>query len=127
VKAPGVLIRIPITLVGDADLAKFEMALDRLAAADVQLEITRTPARQEVIIGGQSELHLEITIDRLKRGHGLRFEYGAPQIAYLETITRPYEVDYTHKRQSGGIGQFARVRILFEPSPLAQASSSRTI
>src|SRR5262245_47364120 len=116
--APGALIRIPITLVGDADLAKFESLLDQLAAGDPQVEITRTPDREDVVIGGVSELHLELTIDWLKRGHGLHFQVGAPQVAYLETITRPYEADYTHKRQSGGTGQFARIRILFEPLPL---------
>lgn len=114
---PGALIRIPITLIGEADPAPFEVALEKLVAVDPELEISRTPARQRIILGGVSERHLELAADRLIREHGLRLQFGAPEVAYLETISRPTEQVYTHKRQSGGTGQFARVGIRFEPLP----------
>jgi elongation factor G len=117
VTKPGAVIRIPITLIGEADPARFEAALEQLAALDRQLEIARTPVRQRVILGGMSERHLELAADRLIREHGLQLQFGAPEIAYLETISRTIEQDYTHKRQSGGTGQFARIRIRFEPLP----------
>jgi elongation factor G len=117
VTKPGALIRIPVTLAGEADPAPFEAALDMLAASDRALEIARTPVRQRVILGGTSERHLELAADRLIREHGFQLQFGAPEVAYLETISRAIEQDYTHKRQSGGTGQFARVGIRFEPLP----------
>jgi elongation factor G len=62
------------------------------------------------------ELHLEILVDRMKREFKVEANVGAPEVAYCETITKSYEVDYTHKKQSGGAGQFAKVKILFEPT-----------
>ena len=63
------------------------------------------------------ELHLEIIVDRMKREFKVDANVGAPQVAYRETITRPAEIDYTHKKQTGGAGQYARVKIRFEPLP----------
>lgn len=115
---PGALIRIPITLIGEADPAQFGVALEMLAASDRGLEVVRTPVLQRVILGGMSERHLELAVDRLIRQHGFQLQFGASEVAYLETISRAIEQDYTHKRQSGGTGQFARVKIRFEPLPL---------
>jgi elongation factor G len=67
------------------------------------------------VIKGMGELHLEIIVDRMKREFKVEANVGAPQVAYRETITRPSVIDYTHKKQSGGAGQFARVKIEFEP------------
>ena len=66
------------------------------------------------------ELHLEILVDRMKREFKVEANVGAPEVAYCETITKSYEVDYTHKKQSGGAGQFAKVKILFEPAALGE-------
>ena len=66
---------------------------------------------------GMGELHLDILIDRLKREFKVEANIGAPQVAYRETITKEIEVDYTHKKQSGGSGQFARVKMTFSPNP----------
>ncbi len=63
------------------------------------------------------ELHLDIIVDRMRREFKVEATVGAPQVAYRETITRTHEEDYTHKKQSGGTGQFARVKIVFEPNP----------
>ena len=69
------------------------------------------------MIKGMGELHLEIIVDRMKREFKVEAKVGAPQVAYRETITRTVEQDYTHKKQTGGSGQFARVKIRFEPLP----------
>ena len=69
------------------------------------------------MIKGMGELHLEIIVDRMKREFKVDANVGAPQVAYRETITRNSEVDYTHKKQTGGAGQFARVKLRFEPLP----------
>ena len=98
-KAPGALIRIPITLVGDADPAAFEAALETLAASDPQIEIKRTPVRQRAILGRVSERRLEITAQRLIREYGFQLQFGTPEVAYLETILRTVDQDCTHKRR----------------------------
>src|SRR5690606_28314696 len=69
----------------------------------------------QTIIAGMGELHLDILVDRMKREFKVEANVGAPQVAYRESITRQAEIDYTHKKQSGGSGQFARVKIIFEP------------
>ena len=73
------------------------------------------PRAAQTVIKGMGELHLEIIVDRLKREFKVDANVGAPQVAYRETITRPSEVDYTHKKQTGGAGQFARIKLRFEP------------
>ena len=77
-----------------------------------------------MILRGMGELHLDIKIDILKRTHKVEVEVGAPQVAYRETITKPVTDSYTHKKQSGGSGQFAKIDYTIEPAKSAQASSS---
>jgi elongation factor G len=71
------------------------------------------------------ELHLEIIVDRMRREFKVEANVGAPQVAYRETISKLYEIDYTHKKQTGGSGQYARVKIVFEPASRAPVSSSK--
>ncbi len=73
------------------------------------------PKSGQTVIKGMGELHLEIIVDRLKREFKVDANVGAPQVAYRETISRTSEVDYTHKKQTGGAGQFARIKLLLEP------------
>merc|ERR1712070_1360483 len=71
-------------------------------------------------MGGMGELHLEIIVDRMKREFNVEATVGAPQVSYREAITSSAEIDYTHKKQSGGSGQYARVKLTFEPKDLAE-------
>lgn len=101
--------------------AELRVALDVLCAADPGLGFEVGSANQ-VIVKGQTERQLEFAVDRAQRAFKIDFDIGAPQIAYRETITRIAETDYTHKEQSGGSGQFARIKIRWEP--LARGSGS---
>ena len=87
-----------------------------LAAEDPSFRVKSDEESGQTIIAGMGELHLDILVDRMKREFKVEANVGAPQVAYRETITREAEVDYTHKKQSGGSGQFARVKIVFEPN-----------
>jgi elongation factor G len=99
----------------DAQAAvQLRAALDTLCAADRGLETEAGPAN-EVILKGQTELQLEIAVDRAKRAFKVDFDIGQPQVAYRESITKKIEWDYTHKKQTGGSGQYAKVNIRFEP------------
>src|ERR1700757_5275823 len=100
-----------------ADQEKMGIALGRLAAEDPSFRLRTDEESGQTIISGMGELHLEIIVDRMKREFGVEATVGAPQVAYRETITRMVENDYTHKKQTGGAGQFARVKIRFEPLP----------
>ena len=79
----------------------------------------------QTIIKGMGELHLDIKVDILKRTHKVEVNVGAPQVAYRETLARATEIDYTHKKQTGGTGQFARVKLRLEPNEAGRATSSR--
>jgi elongation factor G len=96
-------------------MEKMGMALARLAAEDPSFRVSTDVESGQTVIKGMGELHLEIIVDRLKREFKVDANVGAPQVAYRETISKSYTVDYTHKKQSGGSGQFARVNITFEP------------
>jgi elongation factor G len=93
------------------------VALARLAAEDPSFRVSTDQESGQTIIKGMGELHLEIIVDRMKREFKVEANIGQPQVAYRETITSVAEIDYTHKKQSGGSGQYARVKIRFEPLP----------
>src|SRR5246500_4052276 len=94
---------------------KMSLGLQKLAAEEPSLRLRPDQETGQTILSGMGELHLEIIIDRLKREYGVDANIGAPQVAYRETITKPHTETYTHKKQTGGSGQYAEVKILFEP------------
>ena len=94
---------------------KMSLGLQKLAGEDPSLRLRTDQETGQTILSGMGELHLEIIIDRLKREYGVEANIGAPQVAYRETITRAHTETYTHKKQTGGSGQYAEVKIVFEP------------
>tara|TARA_R110000868_G_scaffold151699_4_gene376268 strand:+ start:1768 stop:3840 length:2073 start_codon:yes stop_codon:yes gene_type:complete len=112
---PEPVIEIAIEPKTKADQEKMGVALHRLAAEDPSFRVKLDEESGQTIIAGMGELHLDIIVDRMKREFKVEANIGAPQVAYRETITRVAEIDYTHKKQSGGSGQFARIKIIFEP------------
>jgi elongation factor G len=114
---PDPVIEIAIEPKTKADQEKMGMALVRLAQEDPSFRVTTDAESGQTILKGMGELHLEIKVDILKRTYKVDANVGAPQVAYRETITRNADVDYTHKKQTGGSGQFARVKMHFEPLP----------
>ncbi|MFT8920213.1 MAG: elongation factor G [Gluconobacter oxydans] len=95
---------------------KMTLALQKLTAEDPSLHLKTDQETGQTILSGMGELHLDIIVDRLRREYGVDANIGAPQVAYRETITKPHVETYTHKKQSGGSGQFAEVKIEFAPS-----------
>ena len=114
---PDPVIQIAIEPKTKNDQEKMGLALNRLAAEDPSFRVKTDEESGQTIIAGMGELHLDILVDRMRREFKVEANVGAPQVAYRETITRAAEIDYTHKKQSGGSGQFARVKIIFEPNP----------
>ncbi len=112
---PEPVIEIAIEPKTKADQEKMGLALSRLAAEDPSFRVKSDEESGQTIIAGMGELHLDIIVDRMRREFKVEANVGQPQVAYRETITKAAEIDYTHKKQSGGSGQFARVKILFEP------------
>ena len=112
---PDPVIEVAVEPKTKADHEKMGTALGRLAQEDPSFRVTTDHESGQTIIKGMGELHLEILVDRMKREFKVEANVGAPQVAYRETISASYDVDYTHKKQSGGAGQFARVKITFEP------------
>ncbi|MDI1226298.1 MAG: elongation factor G [bacterium] len=112
---PEPVISIAVEPKSKADQEKMGMALARLVAEDPSLRVNSDQESGQTILRGMGELHLDIIIDRMRREFKVEANIGAPQVAYRETITKIGEIDYTHKKQSGGSGQFARVLIRFEP------------
>jgi elongation factor G len=96
-------------------IEKMTIGLQKLAGEDPSLRLRTDQETGQTILSGMGELHLEIIVDRLKREYGVDANIGAPQVAYRETITKPHTETYTHKKQSGGSGQYAEVKIIFEP------------
>ncbi|MBV9735009.1 MAG: elongation factor G, partial [Acidisphaera sp.] len=94
---------------------KMTLGLQKLAGEDPSLRLRTDQESGQTILSGMGELHLEIIIDRLRREYGVEANIGAPQVAYRETISRPHTETYTHKKQTGGSGQYAEVKIVFEP------------
>ena len=114
---PDPVIEVAVEPNSTADVEKMGVALSRLAAEDPSFRVSSDPDSGQTIIKGMGELHLEIIVDRMRREFNVEANVGAPQVAYRETISRVFNVDYTHKKQSGGSGQYARVKIRFEPLP----------
>ena len=112
---PEPVIEVAVEPRSKADQEKMGVALSRLAAEDPSFRVGSDPESGQTVIKGMGELHLEIIVDRMKREFKVEANVGAPQVAYRETITRSANVDYTHKKQTGGTGQFARVKLTFSP------------
>ncbi|WP_061938754.1 elongation factor G [Aureimonas sp. AU22] len=112
---PDPVIEIAIEPKTKGDQEKMGLALNRLAAEDPSFRVKTDEESGQTIIAGMGELHLDILVDRMKREFKVEANIGAPQVAYRETITRGADVDYTHKKQTGGTGQFARIKIHIEP------------
>ncbi|WP_019221627.1 elongation factor G [Bartonella senegalensis] len=112
---PEPVIEIAIEPKTKADQEKMGIALNRLAAEDPSFRVKSDEESGQTIIAGMGELHLDIIVDRMRREFKVEANVGQPQVAYRESITKAAEIDYTHKKQSGGAGQFARVKIIFEP------------
>src|SRR5262249_20579910 len=112
---PNPVIEMKIEPKTKADVEKMGVALSKLAAEDPSFRVATDPESGQTIIKGMGELHLEIKVDILKRTHKVEVNVGAPQVAYRETLMRTAEIDYTHKKQTGGTGQFARVTLRLAP------------
>ncbi len=112
---PEPVIEVAIEPKTKGDQEKMGMAIARLVAEDPSLRVATDEESGQTILKGMGELHLEIIVDRMKREFKVEANVGAPQVAYRETISKPFTMDYTHKKQSGGAGQYARVIIEFAP------------
>ena len=112
---PEPVIEIAIEPKSKADQEKLGVALSKLAAEDPSFRVSTDAESGQTILKGMGELHLDIKVDILKRTYKVDANIGAPQVAYREKLTKKTEIDYTHKKQSGGSGQFAKVKMVFEP------------
>jgi elongation factor G len=112
---PDPVIEIAIEPKSKADQEKLGLALSKLANEDPSFRVSTDPESGQTILKGMGELHLDIKVDILRRTYKVDANIGAPQVAYRETVTRKAEIDYTHKKQTGGSGQFARVKLVIEP------------
>merc|ERR1712147_48812 len=112
---PEPVISVAVEAKSKKDQDKMGEALARLAAEDPSFRTKCDEENAQTIISGMGELHLEIIVDRLQREFGVEANVGAPQVSYREAITAPAEVDFTHKKQSGGSGQYARCKVQFAP------------
>jgi elongation factor G len=114
---PEPVIEIAIEPKSKADQEKLGVALAKLATEDPSFRVSTDPESGQTILKGMGELHLDIKVDILRRTYKVDANIGAPQVAYREKITREVTVDYVHKKQTGGSGQFARVKIVATPLP----------
>jgi elongation factor G len=112
---PDPVIEVAIEPKTKADQEKMGMALVRLAQEDPSFRVSTDQESGQTILKGMGELHLDIKVDILRRNYKVDANVGAPQVAYRETLSKAVVVDYTHKKQTGGSGQFARVKLEFEP------------
>ncbi len=112
---PAPVIEIAVEPKSKADQEKLGVALAKLAAEDPSFTVSTDHESGQTILKGMGELHLDIKIDILKRTYKVEANIGAPQVAYRESLGKRAEIDYTHKKQTGGTGQFARVKLVFEP------------
>jgi len=114
---PEPVIEIAVEPKTQSDQEKMGTALNRLAAEDPSFRVSTDPESGQTVIKGMGELHLEIIVDRMLREFKVDAKIGQPQVAYRETLSRAAEVDYTHKKQTGGAGQYARIKLRVEPMP----------
>jgi elongation factor G len=112
---PEPVIEVAVEPKTKADQEKMGVALNRLAREDPSFRVTSDHESGQTIIKGMGELHLEILVDRMKREFKVEANVGAPQVAYREYLKKKVDIDYTHKKQSGGSGQFGRVKFTVEP------------
>ena len=112
---PEPVIEIAIEPKSKADQEKLGVALQKLAAEDPTFRVSTDPESGQTRLKGMGELHLDIKVDILRRTYKVEANIGAPQVAYRESLGKKTDIDYTHKKQTGGTGQFARVKIIFEP------------
>ena len=112
---PDPVIEIAIEPKSKADQEKLGIALQKLASEDPSFRVSTDHESGQTILKGMGELHLDIKVDILRRTYKVDANVGAPQVAYRESISRKAEIDYTHKKQTGGTGQFARIKVIFEP------------
>ena len=112
---PEPVIELSVEPKTKADQEKMGVALNRLAREDPSFRVSSDPESGQTIIKGMGELHLEILVDRMKREFKVEANVGAPQVAYREYLKKPVDIDYTHKKQSGGTGQFGRVKVKLTP------------
>ncbi|MEQ9811576.1 MAG: elongation factor G [Azospirillaceae bacterium] len=120
---PDPVIEVAVEPKSKADQEKMSIALQRLAQEDPSFRVAVDHESGQTVIKGMGELHLDILVDRMRREFKVDANVGAPQVAYRETITQSCEVDYTHKKQTGGSGQFARVKLVFEPAERGEGFS----
>ncbi|MFN7596283.1 MAG: elongation factor G, partial [Cereibacter sp.] len=113
---PQPVIEIAVEPKSKADQEKMGIALARLAAEDPSFRVETDFESGQTIMKGMGELHLDILVDRMRREFKVEANIGAPQVAYRETISREAEIDYTHKKQTGGTGQFARIKLEIQPT-----------
>jgi len=121
---PKPVIKVAVEPKTKGDQQKMGEALVKLAAEDPSFRFSRDEETGQTVIEGMGELHLEIIIDRMKREFNVEANVGAPQVSYREAITQTAEIDYVHKKQSGGSGQYARVKIVFEPKQFSEEEGS---
>ncbi len=112
---PEPVISVSVEPKSKAEQEKFSIALGKMVRADPSLRLETDRETGQTILRGMGELHLEVTLDRMRTEFGVEGNMGKPQVAYRETITKPVEYTYTHKKQTGGSGQFAEVKIIFAP------------
>jgi len=117
---PDPVIEVAVEPKTKVDQEKMGVALGRLAAEDPSFRVSSDNESGQTIIKGMGELHLDIIVDRMKREFKVEANVGAPQVAYRETITGEADIDYTHKKQSGGAGQFARVKMKINPGEVGK-------
>ena len=117
---PDPVIEIAIEPKSKADQEKLGLALAKLAAEDPSFRVSTDQESGQTILKGMGELHLDIKVDILRRTYKVDANIGAPQVAYRETLTKKFEIDYTHKKQTGGTGQFARVKFVVEPNEVGK-------
>jgi len=117
---PDPVIEVAVEPKTKADQEKMGVALNRLAQEDPSFRVTSDFESGQTVIKGMGELHLDILIDRMKREFKVEANVGAPQVAYRESIAREVDIDYTHKKQSGGSGQFGRIKMIVKPGERGQ-------